>query len=73
MVGTKQEIIAMLQNMQEIGDDDTIMIDMWTISEVMKLGNGAYDEATAIEAMKCVDKDLRNESTYATVSFAINQ
>ena len=73
MVGTKQEIIAKLQEMVSIEDDEVILIDLWTIKDFRDQSARDYltDEQIA-EVMQNVDADMKNEISYATVSLAVN-
>ena len=73
MVGTKQQIIAMLQEMQSIEDDETILIDLWTMKDFRDQAVTERSDEDVIETMKSVDKDMKNEISYATVCLAINQ
>jgi len=72
MVGTKTEIIAQLQEMFEIADDETIMLDLWTMSDVRAQSETELADDEVIDIMKAVHNDLCNESTIVTVEFAIN-
>lgn len=73
MVGTKQEIIAKLQEMYDVEDDEVIVLDLWTRKDIKTVAvtNEPITDEQIADVMRCVDKDLRNESTYATVRFAI--
>ena len=70
MVGTKAEIIAKLNEMYE--DDDTLMLDVWCVQDVMELSTSGIEPETAIGAMYGAHSFLRNESTVATVFVAVN-
>ncbi len=72
MVGTKAEIIAKLQEMVEIEDDETILIDLWTMKDFHVQSAKERTDEEIINAMKDVDNDMKNEISYATVAFAVN-
>lgn len=71
MVGTKQELIERLMHDQSIQDDDVIMLDVWTWEDINDRSVTPLTNEQIAEVMVCVEKDIRNESTYATIDFAI--
>jgi len=72
MVGTKHEIIEKLIAMLEIESDETIMIDLWTMKDFRDQAIGERSDEAIIRAMGNVDKDMKNEISYATINFAVN-
>jgi hypothetical protein len=72
MVGTKHEIIEKLITMLEIESDETILIDLWTMKDFAKCGAVERSDEFIIQKMHDVDNDMKNEISYATVTFAMN-